>query len=175
MLLLCKFDIPPFRFKSFKMKSIRNATQPDVQQIARLWHEGWNDAHLQIVPQELAEIRTLASFVERTKWHLAHTRVAGDDEIDGFNITRGDELYQFYVSRNSRGTGLAKILLDDAEQQLRLGGTTHAWLSCSIGNDRAARFYSKCSWKLTRTIVEDLETLEGTFPLKVWKFEKRLV
>jgi len=157
------------------MNSIRNAKQSDVKQIADLWHTGWHDAHAQIVPQELTRIRTLESFVERTLWHLANTRVSGDKVLDGFSITKADELNQFYVSRNSRGTGLARKLLADAEQQLRSGGTSHAWLACSIGNDRAARFYSKCGWELTKTIVEELETLNGTFPLKVWKFEKQLV
>ena len=48
------------------------------------------------------------------------------------------------------------------------------WLACAIGNDRAARFYEKNGWRRTGTIVNDAETLQGPFPLEVWRYEKAL-
>ena len=49
-----------------------------------------------------------------------------------------------------------------------------AWLGCAIGNSRAARFYEKSGWHLARSVVEQLETPGGPFPLELWRYEKRL-
>ena len=156
------------------MNAIRDAKQSDVKNIAELWHVSWHDAHSHIVPKELTRIRTPESFTKRTQRHLSNLRVAGDGGIDGLCITKGDELFQLYVSQISRGTGLAKMLLADAERRLSFHGISRAWLVCAIGNDRAAKFYNKCGWDLTQTIIDELEILDGTFSLKVWKFEKQL-
>jgi RimJ/RimL family protein N-acetyltransferase len=48
------------------------------------------------------------------------------------------------------------------------------WLACAIGNERAARFYEKSGWRRTGTMVSQLETPNGIFPLEVWRYEKRL-
>ena len=41
---------------------IRNATPEEVDRIAKLWYDGWQDAHSRIVPAELTRVRTLESF-----------------------------------------------------------------------------------------------------------------
>ena len=65
-------------------------------------------------------------------------------------------------------------LIDDAEARLAESGITTAWLACAIGNDRAARFYEKCGWHRSGTMVNHLETREGEFLLEVWRYEKPL-
>jgi len=50
-----------------------------------------------------------------------------------------------------------------------------AWLACAIGNDRAARFYEKCEWTRSGTIINNADTANGPFPLKVWRYEKSLI
>lgn len=157
------------------MNLIRDAKQSDVEFAAKLWHVGWHDAHAQIVPDQLTQTRTLERFIQRTRQYLQKIRVADDSGIKGLCLIKDDELFQLYVSPDARGTGLAKALLADAERRLILNGISRAWLACAIGNDRAAKFYRKCGWELTQTVVDDLEIPEGTFSLEVWKFEKRLL
>jgi GNAT superfamily N-acetyltransferase len=85
----------------------------------------------------------------------------------GFCILKEDELYQLYVAAQSRGAGVAAALL--AER-----GVARAWLTCAIGNHRAARFYEKSGWRRTRNMISILQTAEGPFQLEVWRHEKVL-
>ena len=142
--------------------------------MAKLWFNGWQDAHARIVPSALARVRTLQSFEERLR-RASSVRVAAMAEAPvGFYWLKGDELYQFYVSSEARGTGVAAALMADAEARLEHGGVRTAWLACAIGNDRAARFYEKCGWLKTGTVTEALEVPGGTFALPVWRYEKLL-
>jgi len=154
---------------------IHPATEDDLPQAAALWHEGWRDAHASIVPEALTRLRTRESFLERLARDIGTTRIAsGDGRVLGFSILRQAEVYQFYVSAEARGTGLAAQLMADAEAQLRRSGTRRAWLACTVGNDRAARFYEKMGWRLERTENMSFETSDGPFPLDVWRYEKAL-
>jgi hypothetical protein len=44
---------------------IRDAEIAEIGQLAKIWHDGWQDAHARILPVELARLRTLESFRER--------------------------------------------------------------------------------------------------------------
>jgi GNAT superfamily N-acetyltransferase len=155
--------------------NVRDAVSADVEPLARLWHEGWHDAHAAIVPPALARLRTVESFRERMERGLAEVRVAGPSrEPLGFTMLKGDELYQMYVARAARGAGVAAILIADAEARLRERGVAVAWLACAIGNDRAARFYEKSGWTRAGNFVNPAETSEGHFALEVWRYEKAL-
>lgn len=154
---------------------IRNAETSEIDALARLWYDGWQDAHAAILPAELKRLRTLESFAERLEKLLDDVRVAGAvGEPLGFCITKEDELYQLYVSAEARGKGVAADLITDAESKLATNGVEVAWLACAIGNDRAARFYEKNGWRRAGTFVSELPTQEGTFELEVWRYEKSL-
>jgi ribosomal protein S18 acetylase RimI-like enzyme len=154
---------------------IRDAEIAESGPLAKIWYDGWQDAHARIVPVELARFRTLESFRERLGAALASVRVAGAvDAPVGFCMLKGDELYQLYVSSEARGSGVAAALVVDAEARLSESGVGTAWLACAIGNERAARFYEKCGWRRAGTVVETLEIPNGTFPLEVWRYEKSL-
>ncbi len=155
---------------------VRDASAAELDDLAKIWYDGWHDAHAQIVPAELAEVRTLESFHERLRATLPSVRVAGPSGAAvGFYIVKDDELYQLYVSAESRGTGVAAALIADAEARLSEAGVGMAWLACAIGNGRAARFYEKCGWHLAGTIDYDAETSKGQFALQVWRYEKPLM
>jgi GNAT superfamily N-acetyltransferase len=155
--------------------NLRDADDTEVDELAQLWHDGWRDAHLAIVPAELARIRTLESFRQRMRADLSNVRVAGaKGGALGFAMLKGDELYQFYVAAPARGTGVAAALMADAEARLAERGVEIAWLACASGNDRAARFYEKCGWRRGRKVVSLLETAEGPLSLEVWRYEKRV-
>jgi ribosomal protein S18 acetylase RimI-like enzyme len=154
---------------------VRVAQEIEVDHLARVWYDGWQDAHAQILPAELKRLRTLESFRHRLQAALPNVRVVGPFGAPvGFSILKDDELYQLYVSAPSRGSGVATALIADAEARLSENGVATAWLSCAIGNERAARFYEKCGWHRTGTMTNQLETSQGIFPLEVWRYEKSL-
>jgi ribosomal protein S18 acetylase RimI-like enzyme len=154
---------------------VRPAEERDIDHLARVWYDGWQDAHAKILPAELARVRTLESFRSRLGEALPTVRVTGPLGAPvGFCMIKGDELYQLYVSAQSRGSGIAAALMADAEGRLSESGVATAWLACAIGNERAARFYEKCGWRRTGTVVSRLETPNGIFPLEVWRYEKSL-
>ena len=153
--------------------SVRAADVGEIDHLARVWHQGWNDAHAALAPAGLVRARTLESFRDRLAAALADTFVAGPlSTPSGFHMLKGDELYQFYVARSARGSGVAAALIADAEARLAARGVTTAWLACAIGNDRAARFYEKCGWVRAGTTVNRLETADGVFEVEVWRYEK---
>ncbi len=120
-------------------------------------------------------MRTLKSFEERLRAASTGVRVAvAVGAPVGFYFLKGAELYQFYVSSNARGSGVAAFLMADAEARLGESGVQTAWLGCAIGNDRAARFYEKCGWLRTGIVTEDVEVPGGMFALQVWRYEKSL-
>jgi ribosomal protein S18 acetylase RimI-like enzyme len=154
---------------------IRDAEASELDALAGLWYEGWQDAHAAIVPRRLRELRTLESFRDRLAARLAHIRVSGPVGAPlGFCINEGDELYQLYVAPAARGSGLALALTRDSEARLAAAGVKTAWLACSVGNDRAARFYEKAGWRRVRTEPYLAETSEGAFHLDVWRYEKEV-
>lgn len=154
---------------------VRSADERDLDQLAQVWFDGWHESHAQIVPPELTRLRTVDSFRDRLRAALPDVRVVDTSGVPvGFSVVKGDELYQLFVSAHARGSGVAGALIADAERRLRASGVVTAWLACAIGNERAAKFYQKAGWHRVGTMLNQVETSEGTFPLEVWRYEKRL-
>ena len=155
--------------------TVRPAEEADLERLTGLWHDAWRDAHLNIVPAELARLRTIDSFRDRLRAALPNVRVVGRPGAPvGFYIVKDDELYQLFVAADARGSGVAAALIADAETRLATNGVEAAWLACAIGNDRAARFYEKSGWRRVGTMVNLAETGDGTFALETWRYEKVL-
>lgn len=126
---------------------VRPARPEDSAAIAEIWHAGWQDAHTGHVPDELVRIRTRASFDVRAAQRLEDSAVATvGGEVAGFVRVDGDELEQVFVSRNHRGSGVANVLLAEAERMLRARGYDRTWLAVVDGNARARRFYERNGW-----------------------------
>ena len=154
---------------------LRDALEREIDELTRIWYDGWQDGHRAVVPPELTRVRTFESFRKRLRAAMTTVRVAGPpDRPVGFCMVKDDEFYQLFVTREARGTGVAALLLADGEARLAANGVTTAWLTCAIGNERAARFYEKAGWRRTGTITSRLETTEGPFLLDVWRYEKTL-
>jgi ribosomal protein S18 acetylase RimI-like enzyme len=154
--------------------SVRPAEAAEVDHLAKVWHDGWQDAHARILPAELVRIRTLESFRDRLQAALPDVRVVGPFPTPvGFCIVKGAELYQLFVSAQARGSGVAAELVADAEARLAGDGVEVAWLACAIGNERAARFYEKCGWRRATTVAYEPDASSGA-PIEVWRYEKRV-
>jgi GNAT superfamily N-acetyltransferase len=154
---------------------VRAVEASEVTYLAKLWHDGWQDAHAKILPAEFARLRTLESFEKRLQTGFSDAWAVGRLGTPvGFHMLKGDELNQLYVTAASRGSGVATLLIADAEARLSGNGVETAWLACAIGNERAARFYEKSGWRRAGTVINRLETPEGVFPVEVWRYEKTL-
>lgn len=126
---------------------LRAARAEDAAAIAEIWHLGWRDGHLGAVPQELADARTEASFERRAAERVPDTTVATvGGAVAGFVMVVGDEVEQVYVAAAYRGTGVAQLLLAEAERQVRANGHEKAWLAVVAGNARARVFYERAGW-----------------------------
>jgi GNAT superfamily N-acetyltransferase len=155
---------------------VRAAEPGETGALARLWYDGWQDAHAAIVPAALVRARTLESFAARVGTALGDMHVIGPVGAPlGLCMLKGNELYQLFVAAKARGAGIAAVLISDAEKRLAESGVETAWLDCAIGNERAARFYEKSGWRRSGVVVSYLETPSGPFELEVWRYEKRLV
>jgi len=129
---------------------LRPATADDVGAIAALFHRGWHDVHPGRVPDGLTERRTPEAFLDRVRQRVAETddtTVADvDGTVAGFVMVHRDEAEQVYVGRGFRGSGVAALLLTEAERQIAEAGYDVAWLVVVRGNDRAQAFYAKQGW-----------------------------
>ena len=153
---------------------LRDAEKIEISSLAKLWHDGWHEAHAQIVPAELTQLRTLENFRSRLQALLPTVRVIGPlCAPAGFCIIKEEEVYQLYVSAQSRGIGVAAVLIADAEARLSEHGVKTAWLGCVIGNERAARFYEKSGWHRTGMVTYHTDTAIG--PFQLWRYEKSLL
>lgn len=154
---------------------VRAANEAEIDHLAKVWYDAWREAHAQIVPAELTRLRTLQSFRDRLQQALPNIRVVGPSGAPvGFCIVKEDELYQLFVAAESRGSGVAAALLADGEARLAAAGVATAWLACAICNERAASFYEKRGWHRAGTMLNELDTPNGMFPLEVWRYEKAL-
>ena len=156
-------------------KRLRAAGPDDIENLAKIWHDGWHEAHAAHVPAELTKLRTLESFADRLSKMLDRTMVCEVcGKPIGFCTLNGDELMQLFVDRKDRGTGAADMLLKDGERRLAAAGFTTGWLACVIGNTHAKEFYLRSGWKPAGTMIYQGETSAGMFPIDVWRLEKRL-
>ena len=153
---------------------LRPATAGDVEAIATLWHEGWREAHEGHVPDELVRQRTLAALRRRVGEDLAAIRVAtGEGGIEGFVTVHGDEVEQLYVAPEARGTGLAAVLLDHAEDTIAQGHE-RAWLAVVAANARARSFYGRGGWVDAGPVDYEARTASGTVTVAVHRYEKQV-
>src|SRR5688572_8808982 len=108
---------------------VRTAQPDEINALAKIWYDAWQDAHAEILPDELARLRTPESLSERMTELLSDVRVVGDVGSPlGFSMTKDDELYQLYVAADARGTGVAKHLIAEVEERLASEGVQTAWL-----------------------------------------------
>lgn len=132
--------------------SIATAFRPfrsdDRPAVVRLWHDAWHDGHGSVLPPHVVAERSPESFDLRLGPLEAGCLVAeGDGRILGFAVIEGNEVDQFFVAAEARGTGVAHALLATTEAELARRGISDAVIQCSAGNQRAHRFYARAGWR----------------------------
>ncbi len=153
----------------------RPAQEADFEPLARLWQEGWIEAHEEHVPPALTRLRTREDFLRRLYEFGDRLRICGPVGAPlGFCAIAGDQLDQLFVAPAARSTGIAATLLSDGEARLAQSGVRRALLDCVIANTRARRFYSRCGWKERGIETAVLDTSQGPFEMDCVVFEKIL-
>ena len=151
---------------------IRRTGPGDVKAIARIWHAGWLDGHVDNVPADLVRHRGGEQFLKRAKQRVDQSWVAtSGDVVVGFVVVLDDEVEQLYVDRPARGTGAAAELLRTAEAEIRAGGHDRAWLAVVAGNRRARAFYTREGWRDAGPLAYEAETEVGTFTVPSHRYE----
>ncbi len=163
---------------------LRSAEIADCAAIATTWHDGWRDGHIGHVPDELVPERTPESFLSRTSTRIAEpgdaTTIVAEIEIDGEPAVAGfimivdDELEQIYVGADHRGSGLADVLLAEAERSIGAAGFETAWLAVVAGNARARAFYEKRGWADDGDLAYMAATADGEFLVPSRRYVKPL-
>jgi AcrR family transcriptional regulator len=155
--------------------TLRPAREDDVPDLARIWSEGWREAHLGNVPDPLVAARTPDSFRERALDLLRCTTVAVvAGEVAGFVMVEGDEVQQLYVDPRHRGAGTAAALLAEGERQIAAEGHDRAWLAVVAGNVRARRFYERQGWRDEGAFEHEAPGPAGPIPVPAHRYVKGL-
>ena len=79
-----------------------------------------------------------------------------------------------YVDRAFRGTGVAALLLTEAERQIAAAGHDVAFLAVVRGNDRAQAFYAKQGWTDEGDVDYPVQALGEDFISPCRRFTKRV-
>ena len=156
--------------------TVRPARPDDASAVAEIWWQGWGDGHLGNVPDDLVAIRTEESFGARAAERVGDTTVAVvDDQVVGFVMVVDDEVEQVYVSTKHRGSGIAAVLLAEAERQVRANGHDQAWLAVVAGNARARRFYERNGWVDEGPFDYLASSAAGPIPVRSHRYVKSVL
>ncbi len=148
-----------------------------VDTAARLWRDAWLDGHEGRVPAALMAVRGPDHFRRYLADHLGDTTVAVDDEGRLIGLVISDlakgEVVQLAVAADTRGGGVAGLLLDCAESRL---ATAHrvAWLAVVPGNTRARAFYARRGWREDRALTYAAPAGGSTVDVPVHRYVKEL-
>ncbi|MBK1783195.1 GNAT family N-acetyltransferase [Prauserella cavernicola] len=155
--------------------TVRPARPADAIAVAEIWYQGWRDAHLGNVPDALLAIRTPDSFTARAEQRVEDTAVATvDGAVAGFVMVVEDEVEQVYVAGRHRGSGVAGVLLAEAERLVADGGHEQAWLAVVGGNARARRFYERNGWSDEGPIDYAAASEDGPIPVPAHRYVKQV-
>jgi ribosomal protein S18 acetylase RimI-like enzyme len=155
--------------------TLRAASPDDSKAVAEIWYHGWRDGHLGHVPDELLAVRTRESFEPRAAQRVAGTAVAiVDGAVAGFVMVVDDEVEQVYVSAGHRGSGVAAVLLAEAQRMVAVNGHERAWLAVVAGNVRARRFYHRNGWSDEGLFDHQAPSAEGFVPVPAHRYVKRV-
>lgn len=90
-----------------KRWNIRPAADRDRRSILTIWHQGWHDAHHDLVPTEILAYRKPQHFGLRLDECIDRTCIAESSaSLVGFYAPDGTELSKLYIRKSERGSGV---------------------------------------------------------------------
>ena len=166
----------------------------DVEHIVKLWHDVYQETHAHLVPKELMKYRAMEQFRIRVAnpefvnetivaIKVSNARQEDAEQLMGFITTRtaNNEIYQLFVAKEARGSGIAKELLRRAEEYLKSHENKKTkcaklhnlyseqrdknhviiHLYASIGNYAAKGFYENNGWKTVKEEIFQAEVVRN--------------
>ena len=142
------------------MPLLRVADPADVDQLAAVFLDCWRISYARVMPASLVESMTAQQ--ARALWAEAVRRpaqtivIAAADEpphvvlgFVGFRLEDGEAGYvgSLYVSPTLQGGGVGRLLLDEAEKELREAGARTARLWVFEDNAPSRAFYARRGWR----------------------------
>ncbi len=146
---------------------VRHATPADAQAIAEIHVRTWQWAYHNLVPDDyLANLSaTLERRIEVRRNQLAHMPpqnrcwvIEQAEYLAGFAMTGPNrdpdlspmiaEVFAIYLSPDTIGKGIGRILFEHAVEDLRQRGYEQATLWVLASNARARKFYEIAGWSL---------------------------
>ena len=127
---------------------IRAATEADAAALAEIQARAWRWAYSDFVDHD--DMPVAAERLERWRDNVAHGRLRVFDQdgtVVGYASVHGDQLTSLYVDPAAQGAGVGGLLLTDAEERLRAGGSTVAWLWVFVANAQGRAFYERRGWR----------------------------
>lgn len=151
----------------------RSYDPKDEAALVELWHESWHVAHASLVPAELLPLRSLEYFRKSFPVIAPYSRVLGPVGAPfGFYTLLVNYVDRLFVG--TRGQGHGKVLLKDAENEIRKNGFATGELDCLVGNDPAKAFYEAQGWVLCGERTIDIRALNNGATLNDWIYCKDL-
>lgn len=153
--------------------TIHSGRESDGDWIARLYHDVWHETHAPLMPKDASELRPLAYFQTRTAHLMAKCFVGIDlnGQGLGFCAWNGYRVGQLWLKASARGTGLAKLLLNQALAVINPSADRPATLDCFVENRRGLAFYRREGWQ--RQQLLSLPIVDGSeIKVPFWRLEK---
>jgi ribosomal protein S18 acetylase RimI-like enzyme len=133
---------------------IRVATDADAQAIAEIQARTWRWAYGDFIAPEDMPVASERVPVWREIIARGAVRVFDQDgTVVGYASVQDDELTSLYVDPVAQGAGVGSRLLADAQERIRAGGHTRAWLYVYADNAQGCAFYERHGWAAVGGLV----------------------
>lgn len=157
---------------------IEPAQSSHYQQMIKIWHDGWHEAHAELVPKSILKFRDYIHFWEWLRSSSSEFFVGTEENwVIGFIAIKGSEVDKLFVTPSARGSGTASTLLEFGRRRIAAAGNTVAYLYCTAGNLRAEAFYRREGWELCETFPATLWVPKASaeeYSVETCRFEKVL-
>ena len=153
---------------------VRQATDADVAEIARICSTVYRDTYRELLPEGYIERSVTAFYDERrvarevapapSQWFgyqvvEEHGRVLGAAG-GGMISARAGELSLVYLEATARGRGLGTLLLDRVVTQIREAGGREVWVSVFLGDSPGIAFYRARGFEPVSTVQAALSRVD---------------
>lgn len=165
------------------MPTIRRAlSRSDIEIIARLAEEIWNEHYISIIGREQVDymvenFQSATAMQDQLDEGYRYYIVEYDSRYAGYFAVLEDReantlfLSKLYVHRDFRGKGIARVCISYIEDICRALGLTKVWLTVNKYNDLAIRAYEKMGFVVVDSMTQDIG---NGFIMDDYKMEKKI-